>query len=202
MKLNKSWTTIIEAIVVMLIVTVWIIGASSIYQKSQNLANTTKNRLIAIDIAREWIEAVTNIRDTNWTLFVANTDYCWNTKDYNANCITSNLQTNNIAIWSYIITRNTDNRWILTSRTTWSYSNSTYRNNFRVRKDTNWFYTQSTWTNFKPEFTREIKITYPWPSNINPRIKMKVESIVSWADSSKKTHHTLTLETELTNWLK
>lgn len=202
MKLNKSWTTIIEAIVVMLIVTVWIIWASSIYQKSQNLANTTKNRLIAIDIAREWIEAVTNIRDTNWALFVANTDYCWNTLNYNHNCITSPLQTYNIAPWSYIVTRDTSNRWILTSQTPLNYSNTTSRNVFRVKKDTDWFYIQWGWTDFKPEFTREIKITYPWTGNSNPRIKMKVQSIVSWADSSKKWHHTLTLETELTNWLK
>ncbi len=94
---NKNWTTIVEAMVVMLIVVIWIIWMYNIYSKSQNLSNTTQNRLIAIDIAREWIEAMTNIRDTNWMLFASNTDNCWNVLNYDSNCITT-TNPNSLAI--------------------------------------------------------------------------------------------------------
>ena len=125
---NKNWTTIVEAMVVMLIVVIWIIWMYNIYSKSQNLSNTTQNRLIAIDIAREWIEAMTNIRDTNWMIFAANTNLCWNVLNYNNNCIST---ANDIPTWSYIIYTNSDNRWYLTSKTTWSYSSSTYKFNLQ-----------------------------------------------------------------------
>lgn len=202
MKFNKNWTTIVEVIVVMLIVVVWIIWASNIYQKSQDLTISTQNRLIAIDIAREWIEAVTNIRDTNWILFSANTNYCWNVLDYNANCLTSTDQTNNIIDWSYNITLDINNRWKL-NKYTWSiydYKNNTYQNHFKIKKDANWLYTQWTWTDFKPLFTREIKITYI--NSANPENEMKVESIVKWVDKTKNTNYELKLETMLTNWQK
>ncbi len=202
MKFNKNWTTIVEVIVVMLIVVVWIIWASNIYQKSQDLTISTQNRLIAIDIAREWIEAVTNIRDTNWILFSANTNYCWNVWGYNANCLTSTDQTNNIIDWSYNITLDINNRWKL-NKYTWSiydYKNTTYQNHFKIKKDANWLYTQWTWTDFKPLFTREIKITYI--NSANPENEMKVESIVKWVDKTKNTNYELKLETMLTNWQK
>jgi hypothetical protein len=59
----------------------------NLYDSSQKLANTTQNRIQAIGIAREGIEAVTNIRDTNWKTFSANNQHCWNTFNYNQNCI-------------------------------------------------------------------------------------------------------------------
>lgn len=189
----KSWTTIVEAMVVMLIVTVWIIWMAWIYINSIKLSNTTQNRLTAIDISKEWIEAMTNIRDTNWMIFAANTDNCWNVLNYN-NCIST---ANDIPAWSYIIYTNSDNRWYLTSKTTWSYSSSTYRTNFWVKKDANWFFTQTWWTAFKPTFTREIKITY------NNADSMNVSSIVRWSDSSKTNwNFEVKLDTVLTNWKK
>ncbi len=204
---NKNWTTIVEAMVVMLIVVIWIIWMYNIYSKSQNLSNTTQNRLIAIDIAREWIEAMTNIRDTNWMLFASNTDNCWNVLNYDSNCITT-TNPNSLAIWtnSYIIYSDSlDYRWKITQKTpaVFSYSNSWYRSVFEVKKDSLWFYSQS-WsslTSFKPLFTREIKISY-W-DNTNPHKTMNVQSIVKWSDPSKSNwNFEVKLETVLTNWKK
>lgn len=196
---NKNWTTIVEAMVVMLIVVIWIIWMYNIYSKSQNLSNTTQNRLIAIDIAREWIEAMTNIRDTNWMLFASNTDNCWNVKDYNSNCITTPT-TFEITAWSYIIHNDSYNRWVLELTPTWSYSNSSYRSAFEVKKDWSWFYIQGSWTPFKPLFTREIKITY---ADATPHKTMNVQSIVRWSDPSKSSwNFEVKLETVLTNWKK
>ena len=71
---------------------------------------------------------------------------------------------------------------------------------FKIKKDANWLYTQWTWTDFKPLFTREIKITYI--NSANPENEMKVESIVKWVDKTKNTNYELKLETMLTNWQK
>lgn len=199
MKKNKFWTTIVEAMVVMLIVIIWIMWMFTIYSKSQNLSTTTQNRLTAIDIAREWIEAMTNIRDTNWMLFASNTDNCWNVIDYNSSCITAS---DDILQWSYIIYNDSDNRWRLFSKSTWSYSSAPYRTAFEVKKDSLWFYSQS-WsslTTFKPVFTREIKISY---TDSTPHKTMNVQSIVRWSDPSKTSwNYEVKLETILTNWKK
>ncbi len=199
MKINLKWTSLVEAMVVMLIVVSWVVWMYTIFSSSTNLSDSTSNRLQAISIAREWLEAMMNIRDTNWILYSANTDDCRNTLNYNSNCIITTWLW--ISSWSYIIYKNSDNRWYLSWTTTWYYIDTTYRNTHRVRIDADWFYTQSWWTDFKPIFTREIKITYPswwWTSTW----AMNIESIVSWADHSKNTPFTVSLNTTLTNWKK
>jgi len=96
-------------------------------------------------------------------------------------------------------------RWMLETRTGTDYSDTVYRNNFRVNKDSNWLYTQSGWTLFNPIFTREIQIEYIedtdgvwWITSDDEKIK--VTSKVQWWDSSKATAHSIELETILTNW--
>lgn len=196
---NIHWTTIVESIVVMFIIVIWVTWTYSIYTKSQNLINTTKNRLIATQIAREWIEAVMNIRDTNWKILWANTANCWMTKNYDSNCITNNNK--NFTSWSYIAYIWPNNRWYLTQTTTWNFSNPTYRNTHKINLDSNWLYTQSWWISMKnPLYTREIRLTPYWWI---PPTKYKVESIVRWTDSSKNSwNFEIKLETELTNWKK
>ncbi|MDP5039080.1 MAG: hypothetical protein NWP80_01380 [Candidatus Gracilibacteria bacterium] len=203
MKFNKKGTTIVEAIIVLLIVTTGVVGAFEIYKKSSNLTISTQNRLQAIDIASEGIEALTNIRDTNWLVFAANRDNCWNTLNYNNNCLTATNQTPNISAGNYIINKNIDNRWILTryNQTNFDYTNTTYRNYFIVKKDTNGFYIQGSGDDFNPVFTREIKISYP-STPTHPREKMIVESIVKWQDNTSKNHYEVKLETTLSNWIK
>jgi len=54
----------------------------------RNMQNA-KNRIIAINIAREGIEAMRNIRDTNWLKFQSRRRACWNhlpTKDPSIAC--------------------------------------------------------------------------------------------------------------------
>ena len=54
---------------------------------SQKLANSTEQRIEAIQIARDGIEAFINIRDTNWVLFAADYENCWNALNYDDTCI-------------------------------------------------------------------------------------------------------------------
>jgi hypothetical protein len=58
-----------------------------VFSSSQKLSSATKYRIEAISIAREGIEAVTNIRDTNAILFASDLDNCWNVLNYDNRCI-------------------------------------------------------------------------------------------------------------------
>lgn len=198
MNLNKKATSIIESMIVMLVIITWVIWMYSIFDSSTKLSNTTKNRIEAIEIAREAIEAMKNIRDTNWLLFKADPDNCWNTLNYNPNCVWDTTTTNDIIAQSYIIYQDTDNRWKLSEETTWTFGSWTYIDDFRVKKDSNWLYTQTWWDDFLPVYTREVQISYPdWDSN-SP--KMNISSIVYWKDSSSSNPHKIQLDLVLTNW--
>ena len=204
MKYNISGTSIAEAIVLTLIVTLWLFGMYNLYDSSQKLANTTQNRIQAIGIAREWIEAVTNIRDTNWKTFSANNQNCWNTFNYNWTCITANVD---ISSWSYILYQDNFSRWNMaaypaSNSGAINYSSGGYRTNFWIKLDANGLYTQSGGTTLSGTvFTREIKISYPSDAGTPPE-KMDVKSIVYWSDSSKTGLQKIELETQLTNWRK
>lgn len=208
MKKNQSWTSIIEAIVAMMIIVIWIVWVYTIYDKSMKFSNAIENRIIAISIAREWIEVTQNIRDTNWIIFWADTRNCWNTYNYNVNCVASNAVSNKIWSWNYTIYKDTDNRWkYQTWATLWNYSNPAYRSAYRVLLDTDWLYSQSWWISFIPIFTRQLIISYPEDTNASTTFdandeKMLVKSIVSWKDWAKEEFSTVTLENILTNWKK
>lgn len=207
MKRALSWTTIIEAMIAMFIIIVWTIWVYTIYEKSQKLSTSVENRVKAISIAREWIEVVQNIRDTNWVLFWADSKNCWNVLDYNVNCLWDTSITYRIPEWSYKIYKDENNRWKLLSGSilSWDYEDLSYRTEYQVKLDTNQLYTQSWWAaSINPLFTREIKITYidtNWSSGPTPiDEKMLVESIVSWSDNSKVWFYTVNLENILSNW--
>jgi hypothetical protein len=207
MKINKHATSIVEAIVSMVIITIWIVWMYNIFISSTNLEETINNKMVGVAIAREWIEAMTNIRDTNWIIFWSDTKNCWNTLNYTGSCImntntTFDIQNN----WRYRIYKNTNNRWTLTGSSIVSsdYTDSDYRNFFVVWIDSSdWSYTQ-TWitiatSNLKPLFTREIIVEYETDSNDE---KMEVTSLVQWKDKSNQEVHKVELKTILSNWKK
>lgn len=206
MKKETKATSIIEAMVVMLIVVTSTVGIYQVYINSQKLQISTGNRITAIQIAREWIEIMHNIRDTNTMLFSADLSNCWNVLNYNGTCIWNITTTNDIGNnISYITYKDTDNKWKLIEKTTWSYTNATYRNDFLIKKDTLWFFTQSGWTVFLPVYTRELLINYiedtNWDSLTDSNDeKMKITSIVRWADSSKTWFYEIKFDTILSNW--
>jgi len=208
MKINKKATSIAEAMVLMLIVVSWVTWMYKVYMSSINLERSTNYKIAAMNIAREWTEAITSIRNTNWLLFSSDTKNCWNTLDYESNCVWNNSSTTDIGTWSYKIFKNTEDRWMLTwaINTSW-YTDSDYRNDMMVWIDLNWFYTQ-TWiiNNLKPIFTREIKINYTdidWNITWNSEDqKMEIKSLVQWQDSASKQPHEVELIQILSNWEK
>ncbi len=197
---NKIATSIIEAMVVMLLVVAWITGMYNLFFKSIKLSDWTENKLHAIQIAKQGIEGFTNIRDTNYLRFSSDTENCWNTLNYDGSCIWANNTTHEIVDdWIYKIYRE-NNEWKLekVSSISWDYKyyNHNYRTLFKIWLDSNWFYTQNWWTELKPLFTREIKTDYDWND------KLEVTSLVQWVDSSSKEIRKVELNKVLTNWKK
>lgn len=171
-------------------------------------AKDTENNIKAINIAREGIEGMINIRDTNWLRFSSDKGNCWRVKDYQSVCIGNPslgefpTDPGKISSGSYTIYSRNGVwflSWAVTSdpASTWS----TYKDNFAVGLDTNSFFTQTGVVNTacsaflqsgcKTIFAREIKI---WVSSTG---SMRVTSMVSWYD---KRLQQVTIDTILTNW--
>ncbi len=203
-ELNKKATSLVEVLVIMLIVSIWILWAFQLFSSGQKLSLNTKNKIQAISIAREGIEAMTNIRNTNWFLFSSDNSSCWNSFNYNENCIWDNHSNSTYYInsGSYIVYSSWA-KWFLgkPSTTETSYIKPAYRTAFKVNKTGSWFYTQSWWIEFKPIFTREIQISYSWDwANAFSGSQMQINSKVYWSDSSSSEVHKVILKTILTPW--
>jgi len=207
MKKNIVATSIIEAMIVLLIVMMAITSAYDMFTKSVQVVDSSGFRLQAISMAKEWIEAMTNIRDTNWKVIPWDYTNCWNTLNYDTDCLNDSTTTYDIPNnASFTILRDpSDYRWKLTTQPTWLYSDSIYRNDFEVGYDSNWFYTQSWGTALNPPFTREIKIQYlddwyTWWTVDSNHQKMQVTSLVQWKDQASDNVSQVELVTILTNW--
>lgn len=206
MKKSKTATTIAEAMVVIVVIVIWLTWVYKIYSESMKLSNSVETKIQAIQIAREWIEAITNIRDTNWLLYSSDKRNCWKTFNYDASCIWNTSFTNNIVNnWNYRISRDTNNRWTLGSDVSaWDdFSTSAYKNFYKIYSDTNWLYTHSWTINTKWFFTRQIKTSYidpiSWVLSATSTGWLLVRSIVKWVDSGGTNVNEIVLETILTN---
>jgi len=62
----------------MTILSFGVMFSSAIIGSSLGNVHIAKNRVVAVNIAREGIEAVRNIRDTNWLKFATRRRQCWN----------------------------------------------------------------------------------------------------------------------------
>lgn len=69
MKKNILATSIAEAMVVMLVILIGVTGSYQMFSQSIKAVDSSEFKIQAISMAREAIEAVNNIRDTNWILF-------------------------------------------------------------------------------------------------------------------------------------
>jgi hypothetical protein len=212
MKKNILATSIVEAMIVLLIVMMAVTWAYDMFSKSIKLTNSTWFKLQAISMAKEWIEAMINIRDTNWKVLPWDYTNCWNSFNYNINChnqswILYDIPNNT----SFTISKDpTDYRWKLTQESTWLYSDPNYRSDFIVWYDSDGFYTQS-WAlidnlnPLNPDFTREIKVNYiedgitGWDQWSNEQ-QMKVTSLVQWKDQASDNIKKVELTTILSNW--
>lgn len=212
MKINKKATSIVEAMIVLLIVMMAITWSFNMFSKAIQVTDSSGFKLEAISIAKEWIEAMVNIRDTNWKVLPWDYRNCWNTLNYNISCHNSNSVTHDIPNnTSFIVWKDpVDYRWKLQSVASGNYWSWSYRTDFAVWYDTDWFHTQNAWlidasNPLNPAFTREIKVVYLddwetwWLVNSNHQ-KMQVTSLVQWKDQASENIKKVELVTILTNW--
>ena len=75
---KKKGETLIEIVMSLGVLTIGIMLASTIMGSSIRNLNASKNRVIAVNIAREGLEAMRNIRDTNWMRYNSMKRDCWN----------------------------------------------------------------------------------------------------------------------------
>lgn len=107
---NKRGESILETVIAMTILAIGIAFSSAIIGSSLVNVNTSKNRIIAVNIAREGIEAMRNIRDTNWLKFTTNRRQCWNNDPIENTCDGSNA----ILPGHYTIYKeNSAQKWVL-----------------------------------------------------------------------------------------
>ena len=68
-KINKKAMSIIEVMIAIFIFTLWIASVFMIISSTSNINSYNKNFIIASNLAREQIELIRNIRDTNYKKF-------------------------------------------------------------------------------------------------------------------------------------
>ncbi len=204
---NKKWATMIELMAMIAIIWLGVGWMFSVVTSGMYFAKDTEDTIKAINLAREWIEWVTNIRNTNWLRFSSDRMNCWDVAWYDSTCIWSPWFPNTIYTWSSILY--IENwlwylSWITASQTPptpitwWSYYDT-----YMTIQDSEGFFNQ-TWgimadtcnislqKNCNSIFTREIIITE------SPGLdQIRVKSIVRW---NTKRMQRVELETILTNW--
>lgn len=218
---NKG-ITIIEVMIVMLILSVWILGSYQVASQWNNLERMTENRTKAVAFAREWLEVVENIRDTNWLKFSTNYEGCFDVLNYDISCTTTHSgaigTVTRINSGSYTVSQNAQNIWRLTEITIPSgvdenstgVNRATYVNLFPLMLNGSGASTQigsaagiancknDLQKNCDTGFTREIRITRPGSNWIlNP---IQIKSIVTWVDWKQKTPYVIELDYTLQNW--
>ena len=201
---NNKGNSIIEVMVVIVIITTGLVGTYGILNSGQRLATDSTNRIKAINLAREGLEAVENIRDTNWIKFSSDYINCWKVKDYDATCIGNPGK--EFSAGSYNLYQS-GSLWYLSGTITPSMVDyNTYRDQFAIYVDSgglsattgnNTVLCSQTHTTYcRSIYAREIKLSHPDANHF------KIDSIVSWKDNGSKVSapYTITLETILTNW--
>ncbi len=86
MKFNKIKSrrgeTLIEVLIAIIVLVIGSLGAVRLLGIANIHNQLTKERVIATNLSREGLEAVRNIRDTNWLRFAGERRRCWNNADF------------------------------------------------------------------------------------------------------------------------
>ncbi len=194
---KNAANTIVEAIVVIVIISFGIIGTFQLVGSGTKLAATTENRILAINLAREGIEAVENIRNTNWLKFSSNLENCFDVKGYDNACVGGGSVAT-LYGGPYHLSNESGLWYVRGDATSWS----------GVAFDGNGLSIQGTGSSLprcqrgsrhdcRSIFSRTIRIT---DVGVAGAKALKVRSSVSWRDASRTEPYEVTLEKILTNW--
>jgi hypothetical protein len=225
---SKRGETIAETIIALTILAMGITFSSALMSGSLKNVNVSKTRVMAVNIAREGIEAMRNIRDTNWLKFSGKRRMCWNHMPQATlpdDCDGLSL----INPGSYIIYKDTTQRWRLKAVSTDPFDNtklyfvdidkntdSDKDGNLENDKD---MYNHKTVTTGDDalgiataqatQYRRIIKIEYldndgapvTEMSGRDDVNRMQITSTVTWQDGGNVGQYTVELKTHLTDYL-
>lgn len=107
-KTNPKWFTIMEILISISILAIWFAGIFVMMQNSTQVTQQTQTKTLAINLAREAIEIVYNIRDTNWTKRSSNSEWCRLKADPLVDTDNDGCENDDrVASWRYIIQEKT-----------------------------------------------------------------------------------------------
>jgi type II secretory pathway pseudopilin PulG len=75
---HRRGEALIETVIAMGVLAIGITISGEVMGTSLRNVNTSKNRVVAVSIAKEGLEAIRNIRDTNWLRYSGKKRECWN----------------------------------------------------------------------------------------------------------------------------
>jgi type II secretory pathway pseudopilin PulG len=107
--------TMIEVLVALTFLIIGAVGAFRLFSLGVINNQLTKEHVVATNLAREGIEAVRSIRDTNWLRFAGERRKCWNTNPSLGECVGTQMENQSaITPGSYRVEFDSDNyRWLL-----------------------------------------------------------------------------------------
>lgn len=183
MKKNKKAFSMIEVLVWILIFTMWIISVYSIINSTLNLNDNNKNYIVASHLAREQIELVRNIRDSNYKKI----------QIYNQLNPSSDVHTFLFEYWKYYKIENDFNLtngfpisiYQISNFWEWVTELNTKMQDYRLCLNLDNIYTfDCSWAATKTQFYRYIKIDKveynDWVNNETIDDAFKVTSKVIW----------------------
>ena len=194
--LDKRWSSLIEIMAMMAILWLAITAMFSTVIGGIYFATDSENRIKAINIAREWLEWVTNLRNTNWLRFSSDQLNCWRVLSYISSCIWSSAYAGANSFGTtptnYVL-ENKNGAWYVTGTTTaswlWIDSNGYYY----ATSATTPICTFDITRNCRSPFTRVINIQLNgWNT-----WSITATSQVDWFERRAQN---VTIQTTLTNW--
>ncbi len=215
---SKRAETILEVIAAIFVIAVGSASATSLVVSSLRSNGLSRDNLIAMNLAVEGVEAMRNIRDSNWLRFAYDKDNCWNMKADKTVCQDSDLipQSNFSPVldtttmkWSLGIVGGAGFELNLASGASY---NEMYRLAYKdlnlsfnsdgmggTADDMDLYVPKGTANSFGlSKFYRMVSVSYP-SGDPTTDSQMFVTSLVQWKDAAV---HQVKLVTELSNYQK
>lgn len=220
---RKPAETLIEVIIAIFVVAIGASVATSLITSALQSNSFSRNNLIAINLAVEGLEAVRNIRDTNWLKFSYDKDHCWNMLSQYEQCDQGKL----IQPGYYTIDLDVNlMKWSLNDNLTpldlkkginidnnkyllyfIDFDNSNNADNKGNSSDDHDMYASASaqlplngTQGLSSRFYRMIEIFYPDKSSPELAEEMNIISTVQWQERNQI--HRVSLTTKLTNYQK
>lgn len=193
MKINKKGETLIEVIAALTSLVLAGIAAMTLIISVMTSTAISKEYLVAQNLAREGIEGVTNIRDTNWLLFPSEKKDCWIVIDSSA-CPGTGPSIGA----DYLLIKAPEGNFELDGNKGQWNEDMNNNQNFKIELNTDGIYEQSSTspapTQPFPTFYRKIEFEKVKIADLDSTFneeRMKVTVTVAWMNKSTLTKYEL-----------